>query len=62
MSRINYFIPVNIPKLYSAEKNIIECLNTNSISSEGKFVKNLKIIFLSIIQENMVAVLVELRL
>ena len=40
MSRINYFIPVNIPKLYSAEKkNIIECLNTNWISSEGKFVK-----------------------
>jgi perosamine synthetase len=34
------FIPVNIPKLYSNEKkNISECLKTNWISSEGKFVK-----------------------
>ena len=34
------FIPVNIPKLYSNEKNnVLECLKTNWISSEGKFVK-----------------------
>jgi perosamine synthetase len=34
------FIPVNIPKLYSSEKNnVLECLKTNWISSEGKFVK-----------------------
>ncbi len=40
MKRINHFIPVNIPKLYNNEKNnVIECLKTNWISSEGKFVK-----------------------
>ncbi|MDC3157324.1 DegT/DnrJ/EryC1/StrS family aminotransferase [Candidatus Pelagibacter bacterium] len=34
------FIPVNIPKLYKEEKNnISECIKTNWISSEGKFVK-----------------------
>ncbi len=34
------FIPVNVPKLYSIEKkNVLECLKTNWISSEGKFVK-----------------------
>jgi perosamine synthetase len=34
------FIPVNIPKLYSNEKkNVIQCLKTNWISSEGKFVR-----------------------
>ena len=36
----NKFIPVNIPKLYSSEKtNVINCVRTNWISSEGKFVK-----------------------
>ncbi len=40
MKKINRFIPVNIPKLYKFEqKNINECLKTNWISSEGKFVK-----------------------
>ena len=35
------FIPVNIPKLYAEEKeNIIQCIRTNWISSEGKFVKD----------------------
>ncbi len=35
------FIPVNIPKLYAEEKkNIIQCIKTNWISSEGKFVKD----------------------
>ncbi|MDC1092919.1 DegT/DnrJ/EryC1/StrS aminotransferase family protein [Pelagibacteraceae bacterium] len=34
------FIPVNIPKLYNNEKkNVVQCLKTNWISSEGKFVK-----------------------
>ena len=34
------FIPVNIPKLYKEEKkNISDCIKTNWISSEGKFVK-----------------------
>ena len=34
------FIPVNIPKLYKEERNnISECIKTNWISSEGKFVK-----------------------
>ena len=34
------FVPVNIPRLYSDErKNINECLKTNWISSEGKFVR-----------------------
>ena len=34
------FIPVNVPKLHRLEKKYInECLNTNWISSEGKFVK-----------------------
>ena len=38
---MNYkFIPVNIPKLYKNEKiNVINCVRTNWISSEGKFVK-----------------------
>ena len=36
----NKFIPVNIPKLYNSEKtNVINCVRTNWISSEGKFVK-----------------------
>lgn len=36
----NKFIPVNIPKLYNKEKaNVINCVRTNWISSEGKFVK-----------------------
>ena len=36
----NKFIPVNIPKLYDSEKtNVINCVRTNWISSEGKFVK-----------------------
>tara|TARA_X000000950_G_C13805686_1_gene615474 strand:+ start:90 stop:1223 length:1134 start_codon:yes stop_codon:yes gene_type:complete len=40
MSKNQSFIPVNIPKLYNVEKNnVIECLKTNWISSEGKFVK-----------------------
>ena len=40
MKKINRFIPVNIPKLYKAErKNINKCLKTNWISSEGKFVR-----------------------
>ncbi len=35
------FIPVNIPRLYAEEKkNIIQCIKTNWISSEGKFVKD----------------------
>ena len=34
------FIPVNIPRLYKDEKNnVTECIRTNWISSEGKFVK-----------------------
>jgi perosamine synthetase len=34
------FIPVNVPKLHNLEKKYInECLDTNWISSEGKFVK-----------------------
>jgi len=41
MKKINHFIPVNIPKLYNFEKkNILSCLKTNWISSEGKFVKD----------------------
>ena len=41
MKKINYFIPVNIPKLYNFEKrNILSCLKTNWISSEGQFVKD----------------------
>ena len=40
MKKINHFIPVNVPKLYNYEKkNILSCLKTNWISSEGKFVK-----------------------
>ena len=40
MKKFNHFIPVNVPKLYNPEKkNILECLKTNWISSEGKFVK-----------------------
>ena len=40
MKRIKNFIPVNVPKLYNHEKkNVLECLKTNWISSEGKFVK-----------------------
>tara|TARA_B100000963_G_scaffold361176_1_gene395277 strand:- start:86 stop:1219 length:1134 start_codon:yes stop_codon:yes gene_type:complete len=40
MKRLNHFIPVNVPKLYDHEKkNILKCLQTNWISSEGKFVK-----------------------
>ena len=35
------FIPVNVPKLYKQEKtNVIKCIKTNWISSEGKFVKD----------------------
>ncbi len=35
------FIPVNVPKLYNLEKkNVLKCLKTNWISSEGKFVKD----------------------
>ena len=34
------FIPVNVPKLHGLEKKYInECIATNWISSEGKFVK-----------------------
>ena len=40
MKKLNRFIPVNVPKLYNPEKkNVLECLKTNWISSEGKFVK-----------------------
>jgi len=40
MSKNLRFIPVNVPKLYKKEKqNVIKCLKTNWISSEGKFVK-----------------------
>lgn len=40
MKKFNHFIPVNVPKLYNPEKkNVLECLKTNWISSEGKFVK-----------------------
>ena len=40
MKRIDHFIPVNVPKLYNFEKrNILKCLKTNWISSEGKYVK-----------------------
>ena len=40
MKKINRFVPVNIPRLYNFEKrNILKCLKTNWISSEGKFVK-----------------------
>ena len=40
MSKNSKFIPVNIPKLYPREKqNVIQCVKTNWISSEGKFVK-----------------------
>ncbi len=35
------FIPVNVPKLYKEEKyNILKCIKTNWISSEGKFVND----------------------
>ena len=48
------FIPVNIPRLYAEEKkNIIQCIKTNWISSEGKFVKDFEESFLSLIIENM---------
>ena len=34
------FIPVNIPKLFSDEKKYLnDCIKTNWISSEGKYVK-----------------------
>ena len=40
MNRKFKFIPVNIPRLYKDEKNnVTECIRTNWISSEGKFVK-----------------------
>ena len=40
MKKINHFIPVNVPKLYEFEKkNVLSCLRTNWISSEGRFVK-----------------------
>ena len=40
MSKKFGFIPVNIPKLFKEEENnVIECIKTNWISSEGKFVK-----------------------
>lgn len=40
MKKINHFIPVNVPKLYKFEKkNVLSCLRTNWISSEGRFVK-----------------------
>ena len=40
MSKKFGFIPVNIPKLFKEEKNnVSECIKTNWISSEGKFVK-----------------------
>ena len=39
MKKIRHFIPVNVPKLYNYEKkNILSCLKTNWISSEGKYV------------------------
>jgi len=38
--RSNIFIPVNVPKLFNTEKkNVLHCLKTNWISSEGKFVR-----------------------
>ena len=40
MKKVKKFIPVNVPKIYKAEKiNVNKCLKTNWISSEGKFVK-----------------------
>ena len=39
MKKLNGIIPVNIPKIFSYEKKLVnECLRTNWISSEGKFV------------------------
>jgi perosamine synthetase len=39
MKKLNGIIPVNIPKISSYEKKLVnECLRTNWISSEGKFV------------------------
>ena len=36
----NKFIPVNVPKLFSHEKNNVrKCLSTGWISSEGEFVR-----------------------
>ena len=49
MKRIKNFIPVNVPKLYNHEKkNVLECLKTNWISSEGKFVKDEHVIPFSV--------------
>ena len=39
------FIPVNVPKIFSNEKKYInDCLKSNWISSEGKYVKLFEII------------------
>ena len=39
MKKLNGIIPVNIPKISNYEKKLVnECLKTNWISSEGKFV------------------------
>jgi len=44
MKKVKKFIPVNVPKIYKAEKiNVNKCLKTNWISSEGKFVKDRKL-------------------
>ena len=40
MKKLNRIIPVNIPKIFNHEKKFVnECLKTNWISSEGKFVR-----------------------
>ena len=40
MEKFKNIIPVNTPKIFKNEKKFVnECLNTNWISSEGKFVK-----------------------
>ena len=50
----NKFIPVNIPKIFSQEKIYVKkCLDTGWISSEGQYVKNLRIIFVNIMKESM---------
>jgi len=39
MKKLSKIIPVNIPKIFNYEKKLVnECLKTNWISSEGKFV------------------------
>jgi perosamine synthetase len=42
----NKFIPVNVPKIFKQEKiNVIDCLDSGWISSEGKYVKQFENLF-----------------